>query len=268
MHGGGILCLARSEYGIAWFTPVFEDLQSLGFEGTIETLTPEAAREIEPSLGDDARFVVRTSVDRYVRPESLMAGLAAKLRGQGVELREQVDVTGLQRNGAGWTVETSGGAVEAEAVVVDGRRGDAAAAAALRPARADRGRQGLLAHAAGRGRGAAHGALPVRAQDRRLRLRRRRAHRGHVRAARPRPLGRPQAHRLHPRRHAAVHPRLEAGARRGRAAGLGRLPARRRPTASRCSARSPARTASTWPPATACSASRSPRPRASRSPTW
>ena len=71
MHGGGILCLARTEYGIAWFAPVFEDLQSLGFEGTIETLTLDAAREIEPSLGDDARFVVRTSVDRYVRPESL-----------------------------------------------------------------------------------------------------------------------------------------------------------------------------------------------------
>ena len=99
------------EYGIAWFAPVFEDLQSLGFEGTIESLTLDAAREIEPSLGDDARFVVRTSVDRYVRPESLMAGLAAKLRGQGVELREHVEVTGLRRNGAGWIVETNGGSV-------------------------------------------------------------------------------------------------------------------------------------------------------------
>jgi D-amino-acid dehydrogenase len=118
MHGGGILCLARSEHGIAWFAPVFEDLQALGFEGTIETLTPAAAREIEPSLGDDARFVVRTSVDRYVRPESLMAGLAAKLRGQGVELREQVAVNGLSRNGSGWTLATSDGAIEAESVVV------------------------------------------------------------------------------------------------------------------------------------------------------
>jgi D-amino-acid dehydrogenase len=118
MHGGGILCLARSEHGIAWFAPVFEDLQSLGFEGRIETLTPEAAREIEPALGDDARFIVRTSVDRYVRPESLMAGLAARLRAQGVELREQVAVDGLRRNGSGWTLDTSDGAVEAEAVVV------------------------------------------------------------------------------------------------------------------------------------------------------
>jgi D-amino-acid dehydrogenase len=130
MHGGGILCLARSEHGIAWFAPIFEDLQSLGFEGTIETLTVEAAREIEPSLGDDARFVVRTSVDRYVRPESLMAGIAAKLRGRGVELREQVGVTGLRRAGAGWAVETSGGAVEAEAVVV---AAGAATAPLLRP---------------------------------------------------------------------------------------------------------------------------------------
>jgi D-amino-acid dehydrogenase len=118
MHGGGILCLARSEHGISWFAPLFEDLRSLGFEGTIETLTPEAAREIEPSLGDDARFVVRTSVDRYVRPESLMAGLAARLREQGVELREGVPVTGLHRKGAGWAVETPETAFEAEAVVV------------------------------------------------------------------------------------------------------------------------------------------------------
>ena len=118
MHGGGILCLARSEYGIAWFAPVFEDLQSLGFEGSIERLTVDAAREIEPALGDDARFIVRTSVDRYVRPESLMAGLADKLRGQGVELREQVDVKALRKSGAGWTLDTNGGAIEAEAVVV------------------------------------------------------------------------------------------------------------------------------------------------------
>ena len=89
-----------------------------GFEGTIETLTPEAAREIEPSLGDDARFVVRTSVDRYVRPESLMAGLAAKLRGRGVELREQVDVTACSATAPAGRSRRATGAVEAEAVVV------------------------------------------------------------------------------------------------------------------------------------------------------
>ena len=41
--------------------------------------------------------------------------------------------------------------------------------------------------------------------------------------------------RLHPRRHAALHPRLEARTGRGRAAGLGRLPPRdaRQPAAAR-----------------------------------
>ena len=43
---------------------------------------------------------------------------------------------------------------------------------------------------------------------------------------------------------------------------------RRRPTACPCSARSPATTASTWQPATACSESPSPPPRAWRSQTW
>ena len=134
MHGGGILCLARSEYGIAWFAPVFEDLQALGFEGTIETLTLDAAREIEPSLGDDARFVVRTSVDRYVRPESLMAGLATKLRGRRrraprarrghrpAPQRRRLDGRDERRRGRG-----RGGRR-------DRRRGDAPAAAAVRAA--------------------------------------------------------------------------------------------------------------------------------------
>ena len=68
--------------------------------------------------------------------------------------------------------------------------------------------------------------------------------------------GRSQAHRLHPRRHAAVHPRLEARAGRGRDSRAGPASAPPRPTACRCSGRSRAETASTSQPATACSASR------------
>ena len=197
-----------------------------------------------------------------------MTGLAAKLRADGVELREQVEVTGLRRTGAGWSVDDERRRGRGRGGRRHRRRGDAAAAAAVRPARADRAREGLLADAEGRGRRAAHGALPVRAQDRRLGLRRRRAHRRHVRAPGAQPRRRPQARRLHPRRHAPVHPRLEAGAGRGREgkAGPASVPPRR--TASRCSVPSRARTGSSWPPGTACSASPSRPPPVSRWPTW
>ena len=39
-----------------------------------------------------------------------MSGLAEKLRGRGVALREQIAVTGLRRNGAGWAIDTRDGA--------------------------------------------------------------------------------------------------------------------------------------------------------------
>ena len=118
MHGGGILILGKTEKGIAWFAPVLEDLQKLGFEGGVEELSPEAAREIEPALGDDVRYAIRTTIDRYVQPQTLMRGLADRIAELGGDVREGVDVTGLRRTPAGWTVDTADGLVEADRVIV------------------------------------------------------------------------------------------------------------------------------------------------------
>ena len=118
MHGGGILILGKTEKGIAWFAPVLEDLQKLGFEGGVEELSPEAAREIEPALGDDVRYAIRTTIDRYVQPQTLMRGLADRIAELGGDVREGVDVTGLRRTPAGWTVDTADGPVEADRVIV------------------------------------------------------------------------------------------------------------------------------------------------------
>lgn len=118
MHGGGILVLGKSSKGIAWFAPVFEDLRKVGFEGGIEELTPDEARAIEPALGDEVRYVIRTTIDRYVQPQSLMVGLAGRIRDLGHEVREHVDVTGLRRTPAGWTVDTDSGPVDADRVIV------------------------------------------------------------------------------------------------------------------------------------------------------
>ena len=118
MHGGGILILGKTEKGIAWFAPVLEDLQKLGFEGGVEELSPEAARAIEPALGDDVRYAIRTTIDRYVQPQTLMRGLADRIAELGGDVREGVDVTGLRRTPAGWTVDTADGPVEADRVIV------------------------------------------------------------------------------------------------------------------------------------------------------
>ncbi len=118
MHGGGILVLGKTEKGISWFAPVFEDLRKIGFEGQIEELTLEAAKEIEPALSDDIKFVIRTTIDRYVQPQTLMRGLADRLIEQDQDVREGVSVQGLRRTPAGWEVDTDQGPVAADRVVV------------------------------------------------------------------------------------------------------------------------------------------------------
>ena len=118
MHGGGILVLGKTEKGMAWFAPIFEDLQKLGFQGEIEHLDPAEAQAIEPAINASVPFIIRTTIDRFVRPESLMRGLADRLLATGHEVRENVAVAGLQRRGDGWEIATDGDPIIADRVIV------------------------------------------------------------------------------------------------------------------------------------------------------
>lgn len=118
MHGGGILVLGKTEKGISWFAPVFEDLRKIGFEGQIEELSLDQAKEIEPALSDEIQFVIRTTIDRYVQPQTLMRGLADRLIAQGQDVREGITVDGLRRTPAGWEIDTDQGPVACDRVVV------------------------------------------------------------------------------------------------------------------------------------------------------
>jgi D-amino-acid dehydrogenase len=119
MHRSGLLLVATTPAGLASYAAVFADLRALGFEGESVELRPEEAKELEPALaGERLAGGVHALVDRYVRPESLLDGLATHLAARGVEVREDVEVEGLAAANAGIRVQTVAGPIDADRAVV------------------------------------------------------------------------------------------------------------------------------------------------------
>ena len=112
-HGAGLLLAARTREKLASYRELFGELRSLGGIAFRE-LTSAEAREAEPSLSPSLAGAILTELDRWVRPESLTAGLAGWLRRHGVLVHEGVAVTSV----AGSRVETDGGPVTCDRVVV------------------------------------------------------------------------------------------------------------------------------------------------------
>ena len=112
-HGAGLLVVARTEKKLAAYRDLFAELGSLE-AASFRELDPTETREAEPSLSPGLAGALLTEVDRWVRPESLTAGLAAWLRAKGVEVREGVAV----RSVVGSRVETSDGPIGCDRVVV------------------------------------------------------------------------------------------------------------------------------------------------------
>ncbi len=112
-YGAGLLLAARTESKLASYGELFGELGTLGAAG-FTALSAAEARESEPSLSPSLAGAFLTSIDRWVRPESLTAGLAAWLRGHGADVREGVVVESV----AGTRVETTGGVVDCDRVVV------------------------------------------------------------------------------------------------------------------------------------------------------
>jgi D-amino-acid dehydrogenase len=119
MHRSGLLLVARTAEGLASYSAIFRETAAIGFAGATTELSPGEARELEPALSQNGLTGgVHALVDRYVRPETLTAGLASHLAGRGVEIREHVEVGGIAKSPGGLQVETSGGPVAADRVVV------------------------------------------------------------------------------------------------------------------------------------------------------
>jgi D-amino-acid dehydrogenase len=120
MHATGLVIAARSVDGLEHYRRLFRRLRELGYEGgEPDELAGDELAELEPAL--DSRTVVaglHARVDRYVRPEALVAGLAERLRSEGVRVVEQCELTQLERRKGGWELSTTGGAEAADRVVV------------------------------------------------------------------------------------------------------------------------------------------------------
>jgi D-amino-acid dehydrogenase len=112
-HGAGLLVAARTEAKLAAYRELFTELRADGSVAFRE-LSATEAREVEPSLSGSLVGGLLTEVDRWVRPETLTAGLAGWLREHGAEVRERVVVEAV----SGSRVDTVDGAVACDRVVV------------------------------------------------------------------------------------------------------------------------------------------------------
>jgi D-amino-acid dehydrogenase len=119
MHGSGLVLVATSPAGLDSYSAIFRDLRALGFEGKSVELTPREAKELEPALSEDGiAGGVHALVDRYVRPESLLDGLATHLAAQGVVVREKAEVRGIESANGGVRVVTDREPLDADRVVL------------------------------------------------------------------------------------------------------------------------------------------------------
>jgi D-amino-acid dehydrogenase len=120
MHAAGLVVAARTPGGLDLYRRIFRRLRELGYEGgAIDELDAASLASLEPALDPDRVVAgMHARVDRFVRPEELTAGLAERLRADGVEIREACELRALERRRGGWGLATSSGPVAAERVVV------------------------------------------------------------------------------------------------------------------------------------------------------
>ena len=120
MHAPGLVVAARTPHGIDSYRDVFRTLRRLGHEGgTVDELDASSLVALEPALAATGVVAgLHATVDRFVRPEELTAGLAARLRERGVEVREGCELEGLARRNGSVALETDGGVEQADRVVL------------------------------------------------------------------------------------------------------------------------------------------------------
>ena len=85
MHADGLVVAAHTEAGLDVYRQLFRELRDAGHEAELDELDADALVAAEPALDRAAVACgLHCRVDRFVRPESLVHGLAARAAELGV----------------------------------------------------------------------------------------------------------------------------------------------------------------------------------------
>ena len=117
MHRQGVLFAFLSRTALEHAAADLDRMRSHGF-GIARQLTGPEARDLEPILSSAVLGGIVVDQERHVRPESLTAGLVARLNDMGVIIRSGFEATGFQTIGTVRAVTTPNGSIEADRFVI------------------------------------------------------------------------------------------------------------------------------------------------------
>lgn len=118
MHKDGLLFAYLDEKNMAHMLDDLEHLGEFGYERPA-LLSGAELREREPSLSDRVTAGFFLPQERHVQPETLIAGLLARLRQLGVVVRGGLELTGvLRRNGLITAAVTPSGPIEGDRFLI------------------------------------------------------------------------------------------------------------------------------------------------------
>jgi D-amino-acid dehydrogenase len=108
LHSTGMLVAALTEPGLDEYAAMLTEEEEAGYEGPVRVVSGDEARELDPALSEAVIGGVHAPSERYVRPESVSAGLAAWLRANGAQVEEGTAVDDLGELDAGAVVVAAG----------------------------------------------------------------------------------------------------------------------------------------------------------------
>lgn len=118
MHTDGLLFVARSDVELWRQEEAHAKLREAGYNDTLRVFDRSHVHEFEPALSEDVAGGLWAANERDVRPESLVAGLAAKLEAAGVSIYEGFDVQEIVRRHGEWRLHSPATELAAGRVVV------------------------------------------------------------------------------------------------------------------------------------------------------
>jgi D-amino-acid dehydrogenase len=119
LYKDGLVVASESERELRKFLDGLEGMRAHGFTVPREVLVGDALHALEPALSQRARAGLHIGEHWHVRPQTMTAGIARRLRAMGVVIREGVRVEGFDAGeGRVRAMRTAAGELSADAFVL------------------------------------------------------------------------------------------------------------------------------------------------------